>query len=221
MHGALMAYILHQLPAVSHATATTACTSVLFNFQVAAAGALRNLAVNEKLEGHMLAAGCHVCKHSAGLSTLIKNAAPERMCSVVFANPAQASSCLTLQHHNCLHLCAGFNHLALLPPCNTNLQSSHMLTLATAFTAACFTSQESSKITSWLRAACKCCCTTTACTVHFNLQAAAAGALRNLAVNEELEGHMLAAGCVPVLLQLAARPQEDVGVRTAALEGLR
>jgi hypothetical protein len=63
---------------------------------------------------------------------------------------------------------------------------------------------------------------TSACTsARFNHQAAAAGALRNLAVNEELEGHMLAAGCVPVLLQLAARPQEDVGVRTAALEGLR
>jgi hypothetical protein len=56
---------------------------------------------------------------------------------------------------------------------------------------------------------------------NFAAQAAAAGALRNLAVNEELEGHLLAAGCVPVLLQLAARPQEDVGVRTAALEGLR
>jgi hypothetical protein len=54
-----------------------------------------------------------------------------------------------------------------------------------------------------------------------DLQAAAAGALRNLAVNEELEEQLLAAGCVPVLLQLAARPQEDVGVRTAALEGLR
>lgn len=53
------------------------------------------------------------------------------------------------------------------------------------------------------------------------LQAAAAGALRNLAVNEELEEQLLAAGCVAVLLQLAARPQEDVGVRTAALEGLR
>lgn len=53
------------------------------------------------------------------------------------------------------------------------------------------------------------------------LQAAAAGALRNLAVNEELEEQLLAAGCVAVLLQLAAWPQEDVGVRTAALEGLR
>jgi hypothetical protein len=40
-------------------------------------------------------------------------------------------------------------------------------------------------------------------------------------VNEELEEQLLAAGCVPMLLQLAARQQEDVGVRTAALEGLR
>lgn len=53
------------------------------------------------------------------------------------------------------------------------------------------------------------------------LQAAAAGALRNLAVNEQLEGHLLAAGTVQVLLELVANARLDVGVRTAALEGLR
>ena len=53
------------------------------------------------------------------------------------------------------------------------------------------------------------------------LQAAAVGALRNLAVNEDLGQHLLAAGTVDVLVRLVNNSKEDVGVRMAALEGLR
>jgi hypothetical protein len=43
-----------------------------------------------------------------------------------------------------------------------------------------------------------------------------------LAVNEQLsESSLLRAGAVPVLLELVGNSKLDVGVRTAALEGLR
>lgn len=40
-------------------------------------------------------------------------------------------------------------------------------------------------------------------------------------MNEDLEEHLLAAGSVEVLVQLVGSSKEDMGVRTAALEGLR